>query len=96
MTLEFPARICVDGVLVADAFPDWYPILQGSRVNCPPQNRSSDNNDSSTRSDTGSVTGLAGGRVNTRDIPNTIPPLMGQQINSTLRDIADINDLARS
>ena len=90
MTLEFPARICVDGALVADAFPDWYPILQGSRVNCPPQNRSSDNSDSSTRSDTGSVTGLAGSRVNTRDNPNTIPALMGQQIKSTLRDIADI------
>ena len=96
VTLEFPARICVDGILVADAFPDWYPILQGSRVNCPPQNRSSDNNDSSTRSDTGSVTGLAGSRVNTRDIPNTIPPLMGHQINSALRDIAGMNDLATS
>ena len=40
VTLEYPAAIYVNGVLVADAFPDWYPTLRGSRVSVVPQTQS--------------------------------------------------------
>ena len=40
VTLEYPAAIYVNGVLVADAFPDWYPTLRGSRVSVIPQTQS--------------------------------------------------------
>ena len=94
VTLEFPARIYVDGVVVADAFPDWYPILQGSRISCPPQTRSSDN--TSYVNPMRIVTGSAGRSVNPRDIPTTGLLSMGQQIDSAQRDTATMNDLARS
>ena len=85
MTFEFPARICVDGIVVRDAFPDWYTILQGSHVSCSLQTPV--NNPSTTCSETGSV----------RNKSSNIRPLpMGQQTDSALRDTADTSDLRRS
>ena len=85
VTFEFPARICVDGVVVRDGFPDWYPILQGSRVSCSQQTQ--ENYATSMCSETGSV----------RNESSNIRPLsMGQQIDSLLRDTTDTTDLHRS
>ena len=85
MTFEFPARICVDGVVVRDGFPDWYPILQGSRVICSQQTQ--ENYATSMCSETGSV----------RNESSNIRPLsMGQQIDSLLRDTTDTTDLRSS
>ena len=85
VTFEFPARICVDGIVVRDAFPDWYPILQGSRVSCSLQTPV--NNPTTMCSETGSV----------RNESSNIRPLpMGQQNDSALRDTADTSDLRRS
>ena len=85
VTFEFPARICVDGVVVRDGFPDWYPILQGSRVSCSQQTQ--ENYATSMCSETGSV----------RNESSNIRPLsMGQQIESVLRDTTDTTDLRRS
>ena len=71
MTFEFPARICVDGIVVHDAFPDWYPILQGSRVSCSLQTPF--NNPKTMCSETGSA----------RNESSNIRPLpMSQQTDS--------------
>ncbi|MEW8560931.1 MAG: hypothetical protein AB2541_02465 [Candidatus Thiodiazotropha sp.] len=32
VTFGYPANISIDGVTVVDLFPDWYDILQGSRI----------------------------------------------------------------
>lgn len=62
--MEFPARILVDGVVVADAFPDWYPILQGSRISYAPLNQSSDKivNNSNATTDLTSNTPICSSR----------------------------------
>ena len=93
VTLEFPARLCIDGVLVADTFPDWYPILRGSRISCTPQTQSSENNDNTVHSNTGSVTGLTGDRASSRQIPTMQPLSLGQQIDSASRETANLIDL---
>lgn len=76
VTMEFPARICIDGVVIVDAFPDWYPILQGSRVSCVPQSQSGGqtiiNSGSNT---TGSTSSSA---VGPRDTPLVNVLSMGQ------------------
>ena len=40
VSIRFPARLVVDGVTIQDMFPDWYKVMNGSRVhnsetNCP-------------------------------------------------------------
>ena len=85
MTFEFPARICVDSIVVRDALPDWFPILQGSRVSCSLQTPV--NNPTSMSSETSSVRNES---LNLKPLP------MGQQTDSALRDTADTSDLRRS
>lgn len=55
VTLEYPAKVTVDNVVVVDMFPDWFSILKGSRVNMSYMQRSKQINpivnvDSSDRS----------------------------------------------
>ena len=81
---------------MADAFPDWYPILRSSRISCPPQTQSSENNDNTVRSNTGSVTGLTGDSASSRQIPSMRPLSLGQQIDSASRDTTNLIDLVDS
>ena len=44
VTLEYPAKVTVDNVVVADMFPDWFSILKGSRVDMSYMQRSKQTN----------------------------------------------------
>ena len=32
VSIEYPARLTIDGVVVEDMFPDWFSVLRGSRI----------------------------------------------------------------
>lgn len=91
VAMEYPAKICVNGVVVADAFPDWYPILNGSRVSCDPKTQSSDQNVNSNVDSGSSETGLASGTVGSRDVPPMNLP-MGQSTGSVSHTRAHIQE----
>ncbi|MCG8047033.1 MAG: hypothetical protein N0E48_15590, partial [Candidatus Thiodiazotropha endolucinida] len=90
VTMEFPARICVEWVVIADAFSDWYPILQGSRISFAPQNQSSDKTVNNISVTTGSTSNTA--ISSPRDIPITNVSSMGQLGDPVSHDHVNITD----
>ena len=88
--MEYPARICVDGVVVADGFPEWYPILHGSRVSCAPGPQSSDQNVNSNINPSNSGTGLTSSTVNQHDVP-IMNLSMGQSISCVSHTVTHID-----
>ena len=96
VTLEYPAAIYVNGVLVADAFPDWYPTLQGSRVsvNLQTQSQTQSSDKSAHRYSNNVVTGLASSSgARPRDLSSNINarPLNLSMNGADLTANSDVN-----
>ena len=93
VTLGYPARITVNNETVADCFPDWYLILQGSRISTNTQNHSGDKDINSYASD--KITDPT--RNSTRDRTNEIPIINHQSgntsnVNTLLQEIRTVRE----
>ena len=93
VTLGYPARITVNNETVADCFPDWYLILQGSRISTNTQNHSGDKNINSYAGD--KITDPT--RNSTRDRTNEIPIINHQSgntsnVNTLLQEIRTVRE----
>ncbi|MCG7869107.1 MAG: hypothetical protein JAY74_22405, partial [Candidatus Thiodiazotropha taylori] len=56
VSLGYPAKIVIDGDTVVDKFPDWFPVLNGSRVSCTPCNQNQSSRQDMNAVETGSTT----------------------------------------